>query len=133
MDCLLRLLPSEVCDCNATLVGSIPTRGNELLFINIFISSLVSRLKARCWVPPLNMQSRNRRKSGRAEYLNTILRLSTATHTYSMKLVCKLFNLYYNLFCIRDLIYYSKCGDDVLTNGLLWVYNSSIDCPEQST
>ena len=29
----------QVCDCNTTVVGSISTRGNELLFLNIFISS----------------------------------------------------------------------------------------------
>ena len=28
------------CDCNATVVGSIPTGTNKLLFINIFISSV---------------------------------------------------------------------------------------------
>ena len=28
------------CDLNATVIGSMPTRGNELLFLNIFISSL---------------------------------------------------------------------------------------------
>ena len=31
---------AQVCHCNATVVCSIPTRGNELLFINIFIISL---------------------------------------------------------------------------------------------
>ena len=28
------------CNCNMMVVGSIPARGNELLFINILISSL---------------------------------------------------------------------------------------------
>ena len=31
---------AQGCECNATVVGSIPTRGNVLLFINICISSL---------------------------------------------------------------------------------------------
>ena len=31
---------AQGCDCNMTVVDSIPTRGNELLFINILISSL---------------------------------------------------------------------------------------------
>ena len=30
---------AQDCDCNATVVGSIPTHGNELLLINILISS----------------------------------------------------------------------------------------------
>ena len=29
----------HACDCNATVANSIATRGNELLFINIFIST----------------------------------------------------------------------------------------------
>ena len=31
---------AQGCHCNATVVGSIPTRKNELLFINIFVSPL---------------------------------------------------------------------------------------------
>ena len=31
---------AQGCDYNATVLSSIPTRGNELLFFNIFISSL---------------------------------------------------------------------------------------------
>ena len=31
---------AQGCECNATVVGSIPTRVKELLFLNIFISSL---------------------------------------------------------------------------------------------
>ena len=33
-------------DCNATVLGSIPTRGIELLFINIVISSLWHQAKS---------------------------------------------------------------------------------------
>ena len=48
---------AQGCDCNAMVVGSIPTKGTELLFINIFISLLsISRQKARRWVPPFNTQ-----------------------------------------------------------------------------
>ena len=31
---------AQRCDCNVTVVGSIPIRGNSLLFIKILISSL---------------------------------------------------------------------------------------------
>ena len=37
---------AQGCDCNATVVVSIPTRGNELLFINIVISSLWHQAKS---------------------------------------------------------------------------------------
>ena len=39
------------CNCNATIMGSIPTWGNKLLFINIFISFLWHQGKTRRRVP----------------------------------------------------------------------------------
>ena len=42
---------------NRLVVGSIPTRGNEIfIYIYICVSSLWYRGKARRWVPPLNTQ-----------------------------------------------------------------------------
>ena len=45
------------CDWKATVGGSIPTWGNELLFFNIFISSFWHEGKTRRWVPPLKTQN----------------------------------------------------------------------------
>ena len=47
---------AQECDCNTTVVGPIPTGGNELLFINIFISPLWHQaVEAHRRVPPLNI------------------------------------------------------------------------------
>ena len=48
---------AQGCDC--TVVDSIPTRGNELLFINIFISSLWRQGKS----PALNFTKQYARKN----------------------------------------------------------------------
>ena len=38
---------TQECGYNATLVGSIPTRGNELIFFNIYFFALVPKQKNR--------------------------------------------------------------------------------------
>ena len=66
------------CDCNATVVGSIPTWGNGLLFIIFSFLRSDTKSKVRRWVPQHDAQCLEKfGEKCRTEYLNTMFSLPT--------------------------------------------------------
>ena len=68
---------AQGCDCNATVVGSIQTRGNELLFLNIFIS--LPGTQAKAWRLVTQCLEKFSGKWG-TECLNTVSPLPSLLH-----------------------------------------------------